>query len=438
MSSRARPVHVPAADRSTGPSPDEPSAVSAGKAVEQPAKEPTQPTMRAGGRLSPLRRMGADSESILTAVGASPNFRDGRFHSPEPTRRPDRTQALQIATAAWRHRGRGQPAGEVPIVAAQPASIPGELAVTWYGHATTVLEIDGARLLLDPVFGDRVSPVGLTGPRRLHPAPGRIEDLPSLDAVLISHDHYDHLDEPSIALLEATHRPLYVVPLGVDAHLLAWGVPRERVTALDWYDEVEVNGIRLTCTPARHNSGRGFTEAQTLWAGWAMQGPAHSAYFAGDSGPSGCFAEIGQRLGPFDLTVIPVGAYDRFWPDIHVNPAEALDAHVAVNTPADAVHHTKHATAPDHGDDDGDDDDALDPAGRSVLLPVHWATFNLALHWWSEPVRWLQRLAGPAGIPVVYPRVGARVDLTAGTAAQVAGRHATPWWQECASDGDHD
>ncbi|MEO6998865.1 MAG: MBL fold metallo-hydrolase, partial [Terracoccus sp.] len=316
---------------------------------------------------------------------------------------------------------------EVPIVAAQPATVPGELAVTWYGHATTVLEIDGVRLVLDPVFGDRVSPVGLTGPHRLHPTPGRIEDLPSIDAVLISHDHYDHLDEPSIAVLEATHRPRYVVPLGVHAHLLAWGVPRERITALDWYDDVEVSGIRLTCTPARHNSGRGFTEAQTLWAGWAMRGPAHCVYFAGDSGPSGCFAEIGARLGPFDLTIIPVGAYDRFWPDIHVNPAEALDAHVAVNTPADAA-----------ADVCGDDGKPVDHASRSVLLPVHWATFNLALHWWSEPVRWLRRLAGPAGIPVVYPRVGARVDLTTGTPAEVAHRHATPWWQECAADGDHD
>ncbi|MDN5764791.1 MAG: MBL fold metallo-hydrolase [Humibacillus sp.] len=415
MSSSTRPVDT----ASPTPTPSESS--------DGPSDEPARATMRAGGRISPLRRMGADAESILAAVTSSPNFHEGRFHSPEPTHRPDGSQTVHIAAAAWRQRGRGRPAGEVPIVAAQPATVPGPLAVTWYGHATTVVEIDGARFLLDPVFSDRASPVGLTGPHRLHPAPGQIEDLPSIDAVLISHDHYDHLDEPSIAVLEAVHRPRYVVPLGVDAHLLAWGVPRERIIALDWFDDVEVSGIRLTCTPARHNSGRGFTEAQTLWAGWAMRGPAHGAYFAGDSGPSGCFTEIGARLGPFDLTIIPVGAYDQFWPDIHVNPAEALDAHVAVNTPTDAAAGVS-----------GGDGQPVDHASRSVMLPVHWATFNLALHWWSEPVRWLRRLAGPAGIPVVYPRVGARVDLTTGTPTKIADRHGTPWWQECAADGDHD
>lgn len=381
-------------------------------------------TMRGGGFVSALRRMGADSDSMQAAAHDSPNFRDGRFHSPEPTRRPDRSTAPKIAAAGWRNRGRGRPAGLVPIVAAQPATIAGDLAVTWYGHATTLVEIDRARLLIDPMFGDRASPMAHAGPHRLHPAPGRIEDIPALDAVLISHDHYDHLDEPSIATLERSHRPHYVVPIGVDTHLRAWGVQSERITALDWYEETEVNGIRLTCTPARHNSGRGFTEAQTLWSGWAMRGSAHSVYFAGDSGPSACFTEIGAKLGPFDLTILPIGAYDQFWPDIHVTPAEALEAHVAVNTRTDAA-------APG-------DTGAVDPARQSVLLPVHWATFNLALHWWSEPVRWLRRLAEPAGIPVVYPKAGARVDLTTGAPAEVAERHVTPWWQECTAADDHD
>lgn len=315
---------------------------------------PAAVTMRGRGRLAPLRRMGADTASITAHVSHSPNYRDGRFRSPEPTSRPSTSSMPRIAAAAWRDRERGRPAGLVPIVAAKPPLQPGALAVTWYGHATTLVEVDGARFLLDPVFGQRASPVSHSGPQRLHPTPGRIEDIPTIDAVVISHDHYDHLDEPSITRLERSHRPHYVVPLGVDLHLRAWGVANERITALDWFDSTERAGIRLTATPARHNSGRGLTESQTLWCGWALQGPEHSVWFTGDSGPSSCFTEIGERLGPFDLTIVPVGAYDVHWPDIHVNPDEAVAAHVAVN--------------------------GADAARRAVLLPVHWATFNLARH----------------------------------------------------------
>ena len=201
-----------------------------------------------------------------------------------------------------------------------------------------MLEIDGARFLIDPVFSERVSPIRHVGPRRMHPVPGSIADIPSIDAVLISHDHYDHLDQPSIVRLEETHRPHYVVPLGVNAHLLAWGVPEQRITVLDWRDETEVAGIRLTCTEARHNSGRGLVDSQTLWAGWALRGPRHSAYFPGDSGTSKRFAAIGADLGPFDLTLMPVGAYDPFWPDIHMDPEQALAAHRDVNRIGDEVH----------------------------------------------------------------------------------------------------
>lgn len=369
-------------------------------------------TLRGRGRVPALRRMGADPASIARFVRRSPNFRDGRFQSPEPTRRPSTAQVPQILAASLRLRGRGRPRGDIPLVTPRLPVEAGRLAVTWYGHATTLVELDGRRFLLDPVFSDRVSPVAHTGPTRMHRPPGAIDDIPRIDAVVISHDHYDHLNEPSIAALERTHRPRYVVPLGVNLHLLAWGVPPERVTALDWYGETEVSGIRLTCTPARHNSGRGLAESQTLWAGWALRGPDHAVWFTGDSGASACFAQIGARLGPFDLTIVPVGAYDEFWPDIHLNPKEALEAHLAVAGGA--------------------------TPSRSVMLPVHWATFNLALHWWCEPVRWLRRVAGAAGVPVAFPRVGERVDLTTGSAEDVAARYAEPWWEGCAAEGDHD
>ena len=404
-----------------------------------------------------MHRMGASPAAILPMVRHSPNFKGRRFEGEEPSLRPRVKAQTSALLAAIRVHGRGEPVGTVPVVTAEPPRQPGPLAVTWYGHATTVLEIDGARFLIDPVFSERVSPIRHAGPKRMHPVPGSIADLPTVDAVLISHDHYDHLDQPSIVRLEQTHRPHYVVPLGVNAHLLAWGVPEERITALDWRGETQVAGIRLTCTEARHNSGRGLVDSQTLWAGWALHGPSHSAYFPGDSGTSKRFASIGADLGPFDLTLMPVGAYDSFWPDIHMDPEQALAAHRDVNRIGDDA---EALVADDAGVADAfiAGDQRIDTPGgvheegeptettrtvrtaarESLLVPVHWATFNLSMHWWAEPVRRLRRAAAEAGVPVAFPRVGQRVDLTSGDAAAVAKEHSEPWWEVCASAEDRD
>ena len=404
-----------------------------------------------------LHKMGASPRAIVEHVRDSPNYRDGRFQSYEPSLRLNPKTQTSALIAAIRVHKRGHVAGEIPVVPAQPPEQPGDLAVTWYGHATSVLEIDGARFLLDPVFGERVSPMRTRGPARMHPVPGGIDELPSLDAVLISHDHYDHLDHGSIMEVERSHRPQYVVPLGVDFHLRAWGVPAERITALDWRDETVVAGITLTCTEARHNSGRGIVDSQTLWCGWALRGPRHSAYFAGDSGTSKRFASIGADLGPFDLTLIPIGAYDPFWPDIHMDPEQAVGAHRDLNrvgTDADAL----------VADDAGVADEAIDgdvridtPGGaheegeptthgrttltrarESLLVPVHWATFNLAMHWWSEPARRTRRAAAQADVPVALPKVGERVDLTAADARALAAAFSEPWWEPCAAPEDRD
>ncbi|GAA5019536.1 MBL fold metallo-hydrolase [Terrabacter aeriphilus] len=404
-----------------------------------------------------MNRMGASPAAILPLVEGSPNFTGRRFEGEEPSLRPRVKAQTSALLAAIRVSGRGEPVSDVPLVPAAHPAHPGELAVTWYGHATTVLEVDGARFLIDPVFSERVSPIRHVGPKRLHPVPGTIADLPTIDAVLLSHDHYDHLDQPSIVRLEQTHRPHYVVPLGVNAHLLAWGVPEERITALDWREETVVAGIRLTCTEARHNSGRGLVDSQTLWAGWALHGPRHNAYFAGDSGTSKRFAAIGADLGPFDLTLMPIGAYDSFWPDIHMDPEQALAAHRDVNRIGDEVHAL---TADAAGVADGfiAGDHRIDTPGgeheegeqtettrtvataahESLLVPVHWATFNLSTHWWAEPVRRLRRGAREARVPVAFPRVGERLDATGGDAHAVAARFAEPWWERCADPEDRD
>lgn len=361
-----------------------------------------------------LRRIGASTASLRARATSSPNYRDGQFRSPEPTHwvaAPEGEGLGHPAVAAYRARGRGRPVGTVPVVRPSWPDTTAGLAVTWLGHATSLVEVDGRRFLLDPVFGERVSPSSRVGPRRLHPAPCRVADLPPLDAVVISHDHYDHLDEPTIGELERAHQPRYVVPIGVDAHLLTWGVPAERITALDWRGTTTVDGVLLTCTEARHFSGRGYVRNQTLWAGWALRGPRHAVWFAGDSGPTHCFEDIGRDLGPFDLTLVPIGAYSEHWPDIHLDPAQAVRAHLDVN----------------RGD-----------GATSVLLPVHWATFNLAMHRWSEPARWVRRSAAEHGVRLVLPRPGTRVALTDEAARAAATSHDDPWWESCAGPEDHD
>ena len=200
------------------------------------------------------------------------------------------------------------------------------------------------------------------------------------------------------------------MPIGVDLHLESWGVPADRITSLDWREETEVAGIRLTCTEARHFSGRGLVRNQTLWAAWSLRGPRHSVFFGGDSGPTHRYVDIGADLGPFDLTIIPIGAYSVHWPDIHLNPQEAIEAHVDVN--------------PGRSD--------------SVMLPIHWATFNLATHWWSEPIRWARRVAAERGVRLVAPRVGARIQLSANDIDEVIAHHQDPWWEACSAPTDRD
>uniref|UniRef100_UPI0015F123F8 MBL fold metallo-hydrolase n=1 Tax=Pseudonocardia pini TaxID=2758030 RepID=UPI0015F123F8 len=237
-------------------------------------------------------------------------------------------------------------------------------------------------VLADPVWGERVSPSRRVGPRRLHPTPVRLEDLPPVDAVVISHDHYDHLDLPTVRALVADPRhgrAPFVVPLGIGAHLRAWGVPADRIRELDWEGTTTVGDLTLVCAEARHFSGRGLRRDTTLWSSWVVAGPRHRAYFGGDTGYTRAFVRAGERHGPFDLTVLPIGAYADLWPDIHMNPEESTAAH-------------------------------RDLRG-GVLLPVHWATFNLGFHPWSEPVARLRAAAESVGIPLALPLPGQRIDL---------------------------
>ncbi|SDF71878.1 MBL fold metallo-hydrolase [Klenkia brasiliensis] len=324
------------------------------------------------------RALGAGRRALRPTVAGSPNFSDGKFRNTLPTPTAVDGDRAELVRELRRSRRRGAPARPVPLVTPQLPAKAADLAVTWFGHASALLEVDGARVLVDPVWGERVSPSAVVGPKRLHPVPGPLEELPRVDAVLISHDHYDHLDLPTVERLVREQDAPFVVPLGIGEHLRRWGVPADRVVELDWDGEHRVGELTLVCAEARHFSGRGLTRDDTLWSSWVVRGPRHRVFFGGDTGYHPAFAAIGAQHGPFDLTLLPVGAYAPQWPAIHMDPEEAVRA---------------------HGD-----------LGGRVLLPIHWATFNLAFHAWAEPV---DRLLAAAGdVPVVVPRPGERLDLT--------------------------
>ena len=282
-------------------------------------------------------------------------------------------------------RGRsGRPERAVPLATPLAPAEAGDLAVTWFGHSSVVIEIDGHRVLTDPVWSRRVSPSRVLGPARLHPVPVAVEALPQVDAIVVSHDHYDHLDRDTVATLLTSQSAPFLVPLGVGAHLRRWKVPEDRIVELDWNDDVRIGSLTVTCLEARHFSGRSLVRDTTQWASWSVVGPEHRAFFGGDTGYTEAFADIGARLGPFDVTLLPVGAYDDRWPDIHMNPEEAARSH-------------------------GDLQQGSPSSG--IVVPVHWATFNLAFHPWSEPVERLLTAAEAERISVVVPMPGQRVDL---------------------------
>jgi len=328
--------------------------------------------------------LGADPAAIQAAATGSPNYRDGVFINLEPATSVgvDSGQMLVIAREFAGGRSESRPAAPIPL--ASPEIYQGDasqLAVSWLGHSTVLVEIDGYRVLTDPMWSDRCSPSDIVGPHRLHPPPAELEGLPALDAVVISHDHYDHLDIDTIIALAHTQRAPFFVPLGVGAHLRSWGIPEQRIVELDWNQSSKLDELTVICLPARHFSGRLFSRNNTLWASWGLIGPSHRAYFGGDTGYTKSFAQIGADHGPFDLTLMPIGAYNAAFTDVHMNPEEAVQAHLDVTN-----------------------------SGSGLLVPIHWGTFRLAPHPWAEPVERLLAAADADHVGVAVPIPGQRVD----------------------------
>jgi L-ascorbate metabolism protein UlaG (beta-lactamase superfamily) len=264
------------------------------------------------------------------------------------------------------------------------------LRITWIGHSSILIEIDGKRILTDPVWGDRASFSKLFGPKRFFKPPLLLSELPPLDAVIISHDHYDHFDKDTIKYFAGSTIPFYCSQ-GVGQYLLKWGIAETNITEMDWGNSAIIgNDVKITATPSRHFSGRGVVNRnETLWSSFVIKGPQHNIYFGADSGWSPSFTEIGEAFGPFDLTMLEVGAYGKHWPDIHMGPDHASNAHLALK--------------------------------GKLMMPIHYGTFNLAPHAWYEPIELLTTLANNKQIDLFVPQPGQPTEVT--------GTYTSNWWK---------
>jgi L-ascorbate metabolism protein UlaG (beta-lactamase superfamily) len=324
----------------------------------------------------------------------SPNYRESKFANPIPTNLsmsfsdnvsvmkemlggPSKKPALPIEVLKWKPQGEGT---------RQPR-------VTWFGHSALLLELDGKIILLDPMLGKVPSPFPAVGGKRYSSKlPVRIEDLPPIDAIILSHDHYDHLDYASIIRLKSKVRQFFV-PLGVAKHLIRWGVDPAAIEVCDWWEERTWEGLKLACTPARHFSGRALNDRNaTLWCSWVIESAEARIFFSGDSGYGPHFAEIGKKYGPFDVTLMECGQYDPRWASIHMMPEETVQAN-------------------------------RDVQGK-VMIPIHWGAFTLSVHDWRDPVERASAAAQERGVKIATPRIGESVIIGAAEYPKAA------WWRE--------
>jgi len=340
---------------------------------------------------------GKPTKAQRAAYAKSGHYQDGEFQNLIPT---VLTTEGNTFTLLWKFLfGKSvdneKPAAPLPMQMLDSLSITRKTAymvrVTWFGHSASLVEIAGKNILLDPMLSVEMGPISWITPNRYNPLlPITAEKLPAIDAVLISHDHYDHLDYQTIRRLKDKTAHFYV-PLGVGAHLLAWGVAPARIQELDWGDSVQLPGLTIVSTPARHFSGRGLTNRNsTSWSSWVLKSPTKRVFYSGDGGYGPHFQTIGAQHGPFDLALMECGQYDRQWAQIHMLPEQTVQA-------------------------------TLDVRAR-VLLPVHWAAFTEAHHAWNDPIRRATAEAARLLLPITTPQLGQPVTLGAGPLPQ------TVWW----------
>jgi len=326
---------------------------------------------------------GTVSGDRLKKVKASPHFIDGKFANTLPHPPLELGDVWGYLIEQFFGDQVRSPPSAIPVSSISSISptilqnlSPSELRAIWLGHSSVYVEIEGLRLLVDPVFSTHASPFSSFGPKRFHAPPIALIDLPHIDAVLISHDHYDHLDMPTVQYLSSkgTH---FFVPLGVGSHLDKWGIPKHQITELDWWESSTIKDLLIVCTPAQHYSSRGFFDyKKSLWSSWVLKGTEYRVFYSGDTGYSDHFKQIGDQLGPFDLGIMRIGQYGpgASWIYSNMDPEDAVKANRAVQ----AVR----------------------------MLPVHWGTFNLAFHNWDDPIKRAVKAAHEQDVKLVTPRVG--------------------------------
>jgi L-ascorbate metabolism protein UlaG (beta-lactamase superfamily) len=345
-----------------------------------------------------VKSLGTRAEGArLERIKASPLWVNDRFQNVHPILPNLRDSSVPMPSLKDFMFGGERRVPPAPLPSMNPLEIwdrkpQSGLRVTWLGHSTMLIEIDGVRILTDPVWGPRASPSVLVGPKRFQPVPVTLREMPPVDVVVISHDHYDHLDYPTIRALAKTGVP-FVTSLGVGAHLEYWGVQPERITELEWWDSCRVSHseIVLTAAPSQHFSGRGFKDRNaTLWSSIAVRSPNHSVFFSGDTGLTTEYRSIREKLGPFDVVMLEIGAFHPSWGDIHLGPENALQAHAMLG---------------------------------GIFMPVHWGTFALAMHAWDQPAERLLEFAPRTGAQLLMPRLGQPVEPAHAGSVE-------PWWRE--------
>jgi L-ascorbate metabolism protein UlaG (beta-lactamase superfamily) len=328
---------------------------------------------------------GSIKDTDKLAYSKSKQWKSGIFENAIPTSMDIGWKEIPgLLMKQFRSDPSRQPKNDIPVIkldsteiADRPDSV---IKTTWFGHSAFLLEIDGKKLLIDPMFGPTPAPHPTLGKKRYSKElPLEIEKMPHIDAILISHDHYDHLDYGSIQKLKLKADQFYV-PLGVGRHLKAWGIEEARIHELDWWESASFNGLTFHAAPARHFSGRGLTDrSTTLWCSWVIEKDSTKIFFSGDSGYGPHFKEIGDRFGGFDFVMMECGQYNEQWSSIHMMPEESVQASLDVNA--------------------------------KVVMPIHWGAFTLAFHSWTDPIERFTKTAIEKGIHVATPRIGEAVEL---------------------------
>lgn len=334
------------------------------------------------------------------AIGTGASSEDGKFVNTEKRYQSDASNLWDITKAYVKtKRLSPKPVQQIPLKKLNRVELEKgtEDALYRLGHSTVLMRLNGQFVLTDPVFSDRASPVQWAGPKRFHSTPISIEELPNINVVIISHDHYDHLDKNAIKKLSAKVDH-FVTPTKVGQHLLDWGVDSAKITELSWWESVQIEDLTLTATPAQHFSGRGiFDRDSTLWASWVIKTEQSNLFFSGDGGYFGGFKEIGDRFGPFDITMIENGAYNENWSAIHMMPEQSIQAH-------------------------------LDLKGKA-MLPIHNSTFDLALHDWFEPLERTHGLAQAKEVHLLTPIIGEKVSIK-------DPHNSYAWWRKMQSSSE--